>query len=168
MLGKRDGAGMVAAHVPATLVLGLGNPLRGDDGVGVHVARQLLGRCLPDDVEVADGGTQGLGLVTLLEGRQRVIVVDAAAMERLPGEFVRFGLQEARLLTGDGGRFSVHEAGLREMLLLAQVLGMLPEEVVVFGVQPAGVEWEASLSPEVEATLPDLVEAVLAEVMAGE
>jgi hydrogenase maturation protease len=166
--GKSDNAGMGATHIPTTLILGLGNPLRGDDGVGVYVARQLLECCLPNDVEVADGGTQGLGLVTLLEGRRRVIVVDAADMERLPGEFVRFGPEEARLLAEDGGRFSVHQAGLRETLLLAQALGLLPEEVVIFGVQPAGIEWEAGLSPAVETALPGLVEAVLDEVMAGD
>jgi hydrogenase maturation protease len=165
--GKRDRAGRVA-DVRANLILGLGNPLRGDDGVGVYVARQLLKDRLPDEVEVADGGTQGLGLVTLLQGRKRAIVVDAVDMGRLPGEFVRFALEEVRLLAKEEGRFSVHEAGLREALLLAQALDMLPEEVVVFGVQPADVEWEAGLSPDVKAALPDLVEAVLEEVMAGD
>lgn len=162
-----EGAGPTLACVPTTLVLGLGNPLRGDDGVGVHVAQQLLKGRLPGDVEVADGGTQGLGLVALLEGRRRAIVVDAADMGRAPGEVVRFVMEEARLLGEDDGHFSVHEAGLREALLLAQALGTLPDEVVLFGVQPAGVEWNTGLSPQVEAAVPDLIEAVLQEMIAG-
>ena len=153
--------------VPATLVLGLGNPLRGDDGVGVCVARMLAEGSLPADVEVVDGGTQGLGLVSLLEGRRRAIVVDAAHVGRAPGEFVRFRLEEARLPGEEEAGFSVHEAGLREALLLAQALGILPGEVIFFGVQPAHVEWEAGLSPQVEAALPRLAEAVQAEALAG-
>jgi hydrogenase maturation protease len=161
---ERPGAGTAMAHVPSTLVLGIGNPLRGDDGVGVHVARRLLERCLRDDVEVVDGGTRGLGLVSLLEGRQRVIVVDAADMGRTPGEFVRFALEEARLPGEDVGSFSVHAAGLREALLLAQALDLLPEEVILFAVQPARLTWKAGLSPQVDAALLALTEAVLREV----
>lgn len=165
--GGAAGPGASPASVPATLVMGLGNPLRGDDGVGVRATQLLAERCLPADVEVVDGGTQGLGLVTLLEGRRRLIVIDAADMGRLPGAFLRFTLEEARLLFEAGGRFSVHAAGLREALLLAQALRMLPDRVVVFGVQPARVEWEAGLSSPVEAALPGLVEAVMQELVAG-
>jgi hydrogenase maturation protease len=166
--GEREDAGTATTRIPATLVLGLGNPLRGDDGVGVHVARRLIEGYLPDGVEVVDGGTQGLGLVSLLEGRRRAIVVDAADIGRLPGEFVRFALEEVRLL-GDGeGRFSVHAAGLREALLLAKALNLLPEEVILFGVQPGCITWEAGLSPQVEAAVSPLTEAVRQELMAND
>jgi hydrogenase maturation protease len=151
---------------PATVVIGLGNPLRGDDGVGVRVVEVLAAQPLPQDVEVADGGTQGLGIVSLMEGRRRAIVVDAAGVGRSPGQFVRFTLDEARLL-GDDQPLSVHAAGLGDALLLAQVLGTLPDEVIIFGVQPSRVQWDSSLSPEVEAALPALIAAVLAEVAAS-
>jgi hydrogenase maturation protease len=147
---------------PDTLIIGLGNPLRGDDGVGITVARALAERMLPAGVEVVDGGTQGLGLVNVMEGRRRVILVDAANIGRAPGRFVRFALDEARL-RGDDQPLSVHAAGLREALLLAQALGTLPDQVVIFGIQPASVDWDDALSPEIEAALPALVEAVLAE-----
>lgn len=145
------------------LVIGLGNPLRGDDGVGVIVVRGLAAHALSPDVEVVDGGTRGLGIVNLLEGRQRVILVDAADMGRTPGEFLRITLEGAQLL-GDEAHLSVHEGGVRDALLLAQALEMLPEEVVIFGVQPANLEWDSTLSPEVEAALPSLIAALLAEV----
>jgi hydrogenase maturation protease len=147
----------------STLVIGVGNPLRGDDGVGVRVAEVLAEPTLPQDVTVVDGGTQGLGLASLMGGHRRVILVDAVDMGQEPGSFARFTPEEARLL-GDAARLSIHGAGLRDALLLAQALGMLPEEVVIFGVQPARIEWEDALSPEVEAGLPILIEAIMKEV----
>ena len=149
-----------------TLVIGLGNPLRGDDGVGVRVAQALAEQTLPGGVEVVDGGTQGLGLVSLLEGQQRVILVDAADMGKSPGQFVRFTLDEA-ILPGEDQSLSIHDAGLRDALLLARALEVLPDELVIFGVQPASIEWDSFLSPQVEATLPDLIRAVLKEAVAG-
>ena len=150
----------------ATVVIGLGNPLRADDGVGVRVARLLVEQTLPENVEVVDGGTQGLGLITLMEGRQRAILVDAANVGSSPGEFVRFTPDEARL-QGDEAHLSVHAGGVRDALLLAQALKVLPDEVIILGVQPANLDWNSALSPEVEAALPSLVEAVLAEIVDG-
>ena len=147
----------------ATLVIGLGNPLRGDDGVGIRVIQALAEYDLPHNVEVLDGGTQGLGLVNLLEGQQRVIFVDAADVGQSPGEFVRFTLAEARLL-GNETQLSVHAAGLREALLLAQALKMLPPEVLIFGVQPESLAWKTGLSPPVEAGLAKLVSAIMVEL----
>ncbi len=148
------------------LVLGLGNPMRGDDGVGIRVIQSLAGQTLPDGVEVVDGGTQGLGIVNLMEGRQRVIVVDAANVGKAPGEFVCFTPADARLL-GDDQSLSVHSAGLRDALLLAKVLQVLPDEVVIVGVQPATLDWDDGLSPEVEAAVPRIVGCILDELEAA-
>jgi len=154
---------MQHVHAPGTVIIGLGNPLRGDDGVGVRVAQVLAGQVLPGDVEVVDGGTQGLGIVNLMEGRQRVIVVDAANVGRTPGEFVLFRLDEIGLL-GDDHSISIHSAGLRDALLLARALQILPDEVLIVGVQPAHMEWDHSLSPEVEAAVPQIADTILREI----
>jgi hydrogenase maturation protease len=148
-----------------TLVLGLGNPLRGDDGVGSRVVQSLAGQALPDGVEVVDCGTPGLGLVSLMEGRRRVIVVDAANVGRAPGEFVCFAPADARLL-GDDAHLSIHDAGLRDALLLAEALQVLPGEVLIVGVQPAHLDWDDDLSPEVEAAVPRIVGCILDELEA--
>jgi hydrogenase maturation protease len=152
---------------PSSLIIGLGSPLRGDDGVGVCVAEALAERTLPVGVEVVDGGTQGLGIVSLLEGHRRVIFVDAADVGQAPGQFVRFTYDDVRSgkvrLQGDEHSVSVHAAGLKDALLLAQALDCLPDEIIIFGVQPASIDWEEGLSPKVEALLPRLVEAVLTE-----
>jgi hydrogenase maturation protease len=154
---------MVQGGLSPTIVIGLGNPLRGDDGVGVRAVQMLASRSLPPDVELVDGGTQGLGIVNLIEGRQRAILIDAADVGQPPGRFVRFTMTEADLL-GDDQQLSIHAAGLRDALLLAQALQILPE-IVIFGVQPAYLGWKKGLSPEVEAALPELVTAVMAELV---
>lgn len=165
----KGGIGPAPEAGPTIAIIGLGNPLRRDDGVGIRIAEMLGARSLPKAVTVIDGGTQGLGLVNLMEGWQRVILVDAANIGEAPGRFVRFTLDEVDLLSGSsplggGPHLNVHYAGLREALLLAQALGSLPQDVVVYGVQPANVDWENALSPEVEAALPDLMGAILGEV----
>ncbi len=156
--------GVSAPAAPApTLIVGFGNPLRGDDGIGVEVVERLKVRGLPAGVEVSDGGTHGLDLVNLMQGRRRVILVDAAALGKRPGEWARAALDRVRL-RAPAALHSAHAAGVGEALALAQALDLLPEEVVIFGVQPARVSWNSTLSPELEAALPDLITAVLAEI----
>jgi len=164
MMGD-DGMSGAALHAPSpdTLIVGLGNPLRGDDGVGVRVIQTLTSRPLPVGVEAVEGGTQGLGLVSLMEGWRRLILVDAANVGQMPGGFVRFTPHEARLL-GDDQRLSVHDVGLRDALLLAETLDLLPDEVIVYGVQPANLDWNNGLSAQVEAAIPELVRSILGEL----
>jgi len=158
------------------LVLGLGNPLRGDDGIGPRVVAELEDQELPEGVEVLDGGTGGLDLLQIMEGRDRVVIVDAAEVGGecpgvAPGQFVRFTPDRVHLAGGAGGApedgFSSHHAGLAEVLALAQALERPLPSIVVFGVQPKRVGWGEGLSPEVETRLPDLILAVLAEVNEG-
>jgi hydrogenase maturation protease len=162
-LGSHEGTAELTEPPAATLVLGLGNTLRGDDGVGVRVVEALATRSLPPGVEVVDGGTQGLALVNLMEGRKRVVFVDAADVGRSPGEFIRFSRDEAVFL-GNDQHLSAHASGLRDALLLAEALKVMPDEVVIYGVQPANLEWDDALSPELQASLPDLIAAVWEEL----
>jgi hydrogenase maturation protease len=148
-----------------TLVIGLGNPLRGDDGIGMRIADLLSRHILPEGIEVVRGGTSGLELVNWMEGWRRVIIIDAAEVGQVPGGFARFTLDECNLL-GNDRHLSIHDAGLRDALLLAKVLGVLPEEVIVYGVQPAHLDWDDTLSPEVEAATPMILSAVLGELSA--
>lgn len=142
------------------LILGLGNPLRGDDGVGPRVVAELLRRGLPNGVEAVDGGTVGLDLLHLLEGWERAIIVDAALLGRNPGEYIRFTPEEAHLV-GSLVSLSSHTAGLADALALARALGQRLPDIVIYGVQPERMDWEEGLSPAVEAALPRLVEEIL-------
>lgn len=149
--------------VRPVLILGLGNPLQADDGVGCR-AVEALERCpLPADVEVLDGGAPGVGLLHLLEGRRRAVIVDAAEMGRRPGEIVRFRPEEVTL-TGSSARFSLHRTAVADALALARALNLPLPEITFYGVQPGRVGWSDGLSPEVAAAVPALIEALLAEV----
>jgi hydrogenase maturation protease len=158
---KRNGA---PRNSPSgVLVLGLGNPLRGDDGVGPRVIEELTRRGLPDGVMALDVGNAGLDLLNVLEGWERAVVIDAADIGQEPGQFLRFTLDEARLaMSADS--FSLHNTGLSEALALADALDRALPQTVVFGVQPAEIGWREGLSPAVEAILPSLTAAVIEEL----
>lgn len=148
-----------------TLILALGNPLRGDDGVGAAVLDALRGADLPPGVDLLDGGTAGLESVLLMQGYQRAVIIDAAEMGREPGAWVRFTPDQVALASGDMGEMgTLHMAGLAEALTLGAALGVLPAEIVIFGVQPQAIGWEPGLSAPVRAAIPALVGAVLAEL----
>ncbi len=147
-----------------TLILGVGSPLRGDDAIGILAVQALRERGdLPPGVDVFDGGTDGLGLIPVLEAYPRVIVVDAVEMGLPPGTLRRFTWEDVRV-NGRMGGLSLHESDLGAALSLAEALGSLPRQLVFFGVQPHDTAWDAPLSPAVACALPRLVQARLHEV----
>lgn len=146
----------------STLVLGLGNILLRDEGVGVHVVRALAEVGLPADVEVFDGGTAGIDLLDVLADRHRVIVIDALDCDGPPGTVLR--LEPGDLLPAAGQAVSLHEMGLLETLAVARVLGIAPRDLVILGVKPHDVKWGLDLSPKIKRLLPRIVELVLTEL----
>lgn len=146
-------------------IIGVGNPLMGDDGVGIAAAERLAALPLPAGVEVIDGGTGGLTLLDLMAGAETVLLIDAVAMGQTPGSIACFRADEAALAEGPG--LSLHEAGLPAVFSLGREMGLLPPQIVIFGVEPAVVERRLGLSPAVEAALDSLVERVLAEARAA-
>jgi hydrogenase maturation protease len=146
-----------------TLLLGVGNLLLSDEGVGIHVVRRLQEVAqLPEDVEVVDGGTSGLELMHHLDGVSRLIVVDAIETGQPPGTLARIaGDQVPAHLSL---KISPHEIGLPEMLLAAKLRGLYPDEVVVWGAQPDTCKVGLELSPAVAAQVDVLVEKILREL----
>lgn len=149
------------------LILGLGNPLRRDDGVGPRVIEELESQGLPDGITALDGGTGGLDILRVLEGWNHVIIVDAANVDAGdggigPGEFVRFTPDQVRLAESEDN-LSLHHAGLAEVFGLAKALDHQLPSIVIFGVQPGEVGWGEGLSSSVESGLSTLVEAVREE-----
>lgn len=142
------------------LVLGIGNPLMGDDGVGSQVIELLAERSLPPNVKIEDAGLPGWGLPAWFEGWSNVILVDAVQMGQAPGSWRRFRPEEVRLeLETDA--LSLHQPDLACGLALAQALDLLPENLVLYGVEPAVVNPGEALSPTVRQSLPDLVASIL-------
>lgn len=146
----------------STLVLGLGNILLRDEGIGVRVAQALEGVPLPPDVEVVDGATAGFGLLGLLANRRKVIVIDAIMADEQPGTVLRLSPED--LLPPPGQSLSLHDVGLLEALAAARQLGESPHEVVIFGVQPQVIECGLELSPALAGLVPRIIELVLAEL----
>lgn len=146
----------------AIRVVGVGNPLMGDDGIGIAVVERLEREGVQAGVEVIDGGTGGLTLLTLMEGARAVVLVDALEMGRTPGTVIASAYSEWRFRIAGSG-LSLHQAGLAEVLALGAELGELPE-VFVVGIQPAVIAMGQELSAAVAAALPEAVAAVRSQL----
>jgi hydrogenase maturation protease len=148
-----------------TLVLGIGNILLQDEGVGVRAAEQIQQRYeIPEGVQVLDGGTMGLDLITCLEGVEQLLVIDAVQASEPPGSIIRLVNEEIPAFLGQ--KISPHQIGLSDILSVARLRDMLPERMVLLGIQPASLETSLALSPTIEARLDALVDAAMHELQA--
>lgn len=145
------------------LVLGLGNFVHADDGLGVH-AIHLLQKDprVPPDVTLLDGGTQGLSLIPLISGFRRVLVIDAVDVGEAPGSLLRL---EGKAVQSLPGKATVHALGFADLMVALKLLGDEPDEVVLLGVQPQSTsDWTAELTPPVAKALRKIPEIVLAQI----
>lgn len=149
------------------IIVALGNPLCGDDGVGVAVLETLekLER-LPKNVALQfDGSPDNLLDALLSHNYRTVIIVDSALVQRSPGEWVRFTLQEAILKSGVPNiNISMHNTSLAEVLALSTVLKLELPEIVIYGVQPMEVKWFYGLSDAVKMVVPEICASILEEL----
>jgi hydrogenase maturation protease len=149
--------------MPRTLVLGLGNILMRDEGLGVRAVERLLERCdFPPEVEVLDGGTLGLDLLPYVEDADRLLVLDAIDMGAEAGTIDR--LEGGEVPAFLSIKVSPHQMGLADLLAASRLRDRFPEELVLWGVQPAVVDVGLELSPVVEAQIDTLVDRVLVEL----
>ena len=148
---------------PPRLVLGVGNLLLRDEGVGVHVISALRDRELPDDVELWDGGTASFDLLDTLAGRRQVIIIDAVRTGSEPGTIFRFTPEDISARREQVT--SLHQVGLLEALTVAEhLLDSAPQEVIILGIEPKEIDWGLELSPEVEAAVPRVIELAMEEL----
>lgn len=151
--------------MPTILVLGLGNMILRDEGVGVRAVERLAERYrLPEDVELLDGGTIGLGLLPYLEGVTHLLIIDTVQHGQSPGAIVR--LQNEQIPQALALKLSMHQAGLQELLAALSLQGHLPPQVVLWGVEPQAIEPGLELSEPVAQNLDALVDSVAAELRA--
>ncbi len=145
------------------LVLGIGNELLSDEGVGVHAIRALASQhdLLPE-VEIVDGGTTGMELLPQLEDVDHLIVVDAIRAGQPPASIVR--LEGAQVPAYFKTKLSPHQVGLSDVLAALAFKGSAPGRVVLIGVQPVTLSLGLELSPEVGACLEEVVSQVVAEL----
>jgi hydrogenase maturation protease len=141
------------------LVIGVGNPLMSDDGVGQRLLAALAARAPPDEkVEFLDAGTLGFMLLPRVEQCDALLALDAASVGGVPGELRVFEGEDFDAFVRRP-RCSVHELGLHDLLDAARLTGALPARRALVGVQPERLGWGVALSPPVEAALPAAVEA---------
>jgi len=151
-----------------TLVIGLGNRARGDDGFGAAVLAQL-GKQLGEaglgptpELDLVEAGLAGLDLVLDFQGRDSVFLVDAVQMGRVPGAWRRIPASELLATAVDRG--SLHGFGLATAVRLAEALGVLPRELWLFGVQPSTLGYHEQLSPEVQAAIVPVTNELFVEL----
>ena len=144
------------------LILGLGNVICGDDGVGVAAVERLRRRhALPPGVRALDGGTLGLSLLGEFRKDDDVILVDAVGLDAAPGTLVR--LDGDAVATAVRERLSVHQIGVADLLDALRLMDAFPRRLVLLGLVPGTLELGLGRSPNVEAALDELVEAVARE-----
>ncbi len=151
------------SNLPRILVLGVGNILLGDEGVGVHVVRELeRSYAFPPNVELVDGGTAGLDLLPIIERADHLLVIDCVQTGCGPGSLFRFTPED--IPNQISHNTSAHHIGLIEALSLAQVTGKRPQTVII-GIQPEEIgKYNLELTPTIQRRMPEVVKLVLSEL----
>lgn len=145
------------------LVLGIGNILLSDEGIGVRVVEALEEQYrLPPGVECVDGGTSGFALMDLFEGRDHVLIVDAIVSDAAPGTVVK--LVDREVPTFFQARMTPHQIGLSDVLAALMLLDRGPKALTLLGIVPASLELSVELSPTLKSDLDGYVERVAQEL----
>jgi hydrogenase maturation protease len=145
------------------LIIGIGNRLLRDEGVGIHVIDELSRCGLPGSVELLDGGTGGIGLLYWMQGRSKIVFVDAIEAHEKPGTIFRFALDR----NGRNGMptgFSMHQEDVAGILATARIIDMKLPEMVMIAVQAGEIEWGMNLSASVQDSMTKIVALVREEI----
>lgn len=145
-------------------IIGIGNEWRGDDAVGLLAARRLQ-KVLGDRAEVVEAESAGVELLELMKGARTVILLDAARSGQAPGTIHRLHASAGPITPALFPR-STHAVGVAEALELARTLGVLPKQVIVYGIEAGDTEVGHPLSPQVSHALNEVVQLILKEVEA--
>jgi hydrogenase maturation protease len=145
-------------------LIGLGNLLKGDDGVGVRAVRAVQEEfAVHPDLAIVDGGTAGLGLLSHLEGRVAVLCVDAVLFGKEPG-YIGIIEDEAIPAAFGPAKLSLHHVGLPELLAAARLVDSLPEKISLIAVEPESLDVGLELSAAVQGKLPKVVAIIAAKL----
>jgi hydrogenase maturation protease len=146
---------------PRIVVIGVGNLLMKDEGVGIHAIQALQEIDLPPDVKLVDGGTSP-DLISYTRAGDKIIIIDAARAGSKPGAIYRFRPED--IAAGKGALISTHEMGVVENLNLMDLSGNAPAEVIIIGIEPAEIDWGTELSPLLQKKMPAIISVVLKEI----
>lgn len=147
---------------PKITILGVGNELLSDEGVGVHVVRELQKRdCFPD-IEIIEGGTDGFGLLNIITDTDYLIVIDSLRGGEKPGSIYRFDIEDAPACP-DLFKTSVHQIGILEVIHLSGLIGKTPKTTVI-GIEPKILTRGMKLSPEIRKKIPRVIALIDREI----
>ncbi|MCP4287781.1 MAG: hydrogenase maturation protease [Gammaproteobacteria bacterium] len=143
-----------------TMILGFGNTLLGDEGVGVHAVRalQTIGPVL-DGVDLVDGGTLSFPLADLIGNTDNLIVIDAAELNSPPGTIHVYEGVEMDRFVNDSTKKSVHEVSLSDLLTVARLTDGIPTQRALIGVQPETIHWSDNLSTTIAGAIPGVCQS---------
>lgn len=144
------------------VILGVGNLLLSDEGVGVHVANALMNMNLPPEVSVVEGGTDGFRLLNVITETDRLIVIDAVKGGAESGSIYRFDIDDVRNCPV-GFKTSVHQIGILEVIDLSELIGKKPHTTII-GIEPKSLEMGMELTPEIKAKIPRVIELIFEEL----
>lgn len=143
------------------LVIGLGNPLMGDDGVGIHVIHELKKHHLPENVEVMDGGTAGVDLVDLLSTYRETIMIDAIRNENDHLSNIRLFSPDDLIYRKGDGNYSIHDMELTTALSLMKTLNIKIPDITIIGIPAVIIAPEVGLSAECSRFVPEAVGLII-------
>lgn len=144
------------------LVLGVGNILMQDEGIGVRVLEWLQAHYVSNEVEMIDGGTMGLDLLHYLEGVDHLLILDAIEAGKKPGEITTLTGKDVPAFLGM--KISPHQIGVQDLLATAQLMGHTPPEVIILGVQPTWLSVGLEMSPAVTVQVEPLARLALSQL----
>lgn len=153
-------------HEKNLVIIGVGNYLQADEGVGIHAINALSKEKLDARVKLVDGGTAGIDLLFWLEDAGFAIIIDCIDAKAVPGTIFRLTDEEMIFSLKEdykGKGFSLHDTDLKDVLLTAKLLNMLPP-TIIFGIQPRKITVSQHLSVSVKKALPKLIQVVKKEI----
>lgn len=149
-------------------ILGIGNTLLKDEGIGIHVIEKMQSLNLPNNVELIDGGTLGPDLIDFIENKDKVIIIDAVEFNQKPGTILKFSPEDFK--AGQVKELSLHEVGLTEALDLVKKFNKtkFPKEILIIGIQPKKIDWGMKPTDLLKNKVPEIIEIILKELKGPE
>lgn len=161
-ISKADPSGGDRISPQKIVILGIGNLLLSDEGVGVHIVNELMKMELPSGVSVVEGGTDGFRLLNVITEADRLIVIDAVKGGAEPGSIYRFDIKDVRNCPS-GFKSSVHQIGILEVIDLSGLIGKTPHTTVL-GIEPKSLEMGMELSEKVKSKVPKIIDLICEEL----
>lgn len=152
----------------STIVVGLGNPLMADEGIGVVLVEELsklaaAGKLPAADVEYYDGGCGGMYLLHTIADRKKAILIDCCLMGTEPGTLRRFTPDDVASVK-QMAHLSLHEVDILKVIELAKEIGSCPDDIVIFGIEPVAITQQMHLNEPLQSKIPDYISDIGAEI----